>query len=62
MGMVTIDAFEPSELAALIRFVEAIGEHKRTDVPESASEIGSDYAQTIVQTASEQNGLDRRYS
>jgi ribosomal protein S18 acetylase RimI-like enzyme len=59
--MVTIDAFRPSELASLIRFVEAIQEHERIDVPDlkSGSEIGSGYAQTMVRTASERNGCIR---
>jgi hypothetical protein len=57
-GMVTIDAFQPADLAALIQFVEAIQEHERTDVPDlkSGSEIGSDYAQMMVRTAAEKNG------
>jgi hypothetical protein len=32
--MVTIDAFQHSEFASLIRFVEAIQEHERIDVPD----------------------------
>jgi hypothetical protein len=51
--MVTIDAFQPSDLATLIRFVEAIQEHERIDVPDlkSGSEIGPDYAQMLIRTA-----------
>jgi hypothetical protein len=61
VSMVTIDAFQPSDLATVIRFVEAIQGHERTDVPDlkSGSEIGADYAQTIVRTASEKNGCTR---
>jgi hypothetical protein len=61
VGMVTIGAFQPSDLAILIRFVEAIQEHERTDVPDlqSGSEIDSDYAQKMVRTASEKNGCIR---
>jgi hypothetical protein len=59
--MVTIDAFQPFDLATLIRFVEAIQEHERIDVPDlkSGSEIGPGYAHTMVQTASEKNGCIR---
>jgi ribosomal protein S18 acetylase RimI-like enzyme len=59
--MVTIDAFQPSEFASLIRFVEAIQEHERIDVPDlrSGSEIGSDYAQMLIRTAFEKNGCIR---
>jgi GNAT superfamily N-acetyltransferase len=59
--MVTIDAFRPADLAALIQFVEAIQEHERTGVPDlkSGSEIGSDYAQMMVRTAAEKNGCIR---
>jgi ribosomal protein S18 acetylase RimI-like enzyme len=59
--MVTIDAFEPSDLATLTRFVEAIQEHERVDVPDlkSGSEIAPGYAQTMVRTASERNGCIR---
>jgi hypothetical protein len=41
VGMVTIDAFQPSDLATPIRFVEVIQEHERIDVPDlkSGSEI-----------------------
>jgi|SRR5215467_1043297 len=61
MGMVTIDAFQPSDLATLIRFVEAIQEHERMDVPDlkPGSEIASGYAQTMIRTASERNGCIR---
>jgi ribosomal protein S18 acetylase RimI-like enzyme len=59
--MVTIDAFQPSDLATLIRFVEAIQEHERIDVPDlkSGSEIGSDYAQMLIRTASNLDGCIR---
>jgi hypothetical protein len=59
--VVTIDAFQPSDLATLIRFVEAIQEHERIDAPDlkSGSEIGPGYAQTMVRTASEKNGCIR---
>jgi ribosomal protein S18 acetylase RimI-like enzyme len=59
--MVTIDEFQLSDLAALIRFVEAIQEHERTAVPDlkSGSEIGSDYAQTLMRTVAERNGSIR---
>jgi ribosomal protein S18 acetylase RimI-like enzyme len=59
--MLKIDTFQLSDLATLIRFVEAIQEHERIAVPDlkSASEIGSAYAQTMIRTASERNGCIR---
>jgi ribosomal protein S18 acetylase RimI-like enzyme len=59
--MLTIDTFQPSDLATLIMFVEAIQEHERIDVPDlkSGSEIGSDYAQLLIRTATERNGCIR---
>jgi ribosomal protein S18 acetylase RimI-like enzyme len=61
LGMITIDAFQPSDLTTLIRFVEAIQEHERIDVPDlkSGTEIGSDYAQMLIRTASKKNGCIR---
>jgi hypothetical protein len=55
---VTIDAFQPSDLDTVIRFVEAIQEHGRIDVPDlkSGNEVGSDYAPTLIRTASEKSG------
>jgi ribosomal protein S18 acetylase RimI-like enzyme len=59
--MLAIDAFQPSDLATLVRFVEAIQEHERIDVPDlkCGSEIGSDYAQLLIRTATERNGCIR---
>jgi hypothetical protein len=59
--MLTIDTFQSSDLATLIRFVEAIQEHERIDVPDlkSGSEIGSDYAKLLIRTAAERNGCIR---
>jgi hypothetical protein len=59
--MVTIDAFQPSDLATLIRFVEAMQEHERVDVPDlkSGSEIGPDYARMLIRTASDLDGCVR---
>ena len=59
--MIAIDAFQLSDFATLIRFVGAIQEHERIDVPDlkSGSEIGSDYAQMLIRMASEQNGCIR---
>jgi ribosomal protein S18 acetylase RimI-like enzyme len=56
--MLTIDTFQRSDLGTLIRFVEAIQEHERIEVPDlkSGSEIGSDYAQLLIRTAAERNG------
>jgi ribosomal protein S18 acetylase RimI-like enzyme len=56
--VLTIDIFQPSDLATLIRFVEAIQEHERIEDPDlkSGSEIGSDYAQLLIRTATAQNG------
>ena len=56
--MITIDAYQPSDLAAVTRYVEAIQEHERADVPDlkPGSEIGADYARMLVRTAAEQNG------
>jgi ribosomal protein S18 acetylase RimI-like enzyme len=59
--MLTIDAFQPPDLAVLIRFVEAIQEHERIDVPglKPASEIGAQYAQTLIRMVAERNGCIR---
>lgn len=59
--MVAIDAFQLSDLATLIRFVEAIQEHERIDIPDlkAGSEIGPDYAQSLIRTAAERNGCIR---
>jgi ribosomal protein S18 acetylase RimI-like enzyme len=56
--MLTIDAFQPSDLAVVIKYVEAIQEHERVGVPDlkPGREIGSDYARMLVRTVAERNG------
>ena len=56
--MITIDPYHPSDLAIVIRYVEAIQEFERVRVPElkSGREIGPDYASTLIRTVAERNG------
>jgi hypothetical protein len=59
--MLTIDAFQLSDLAVMMKYVEAIQEHERIGAPDlkSGSEIGSDYAQMLIRTVAERNGCIR---
>jgi GNAT superfamily N-acetyltransferase len=56
--MITIDPFHQSDLAIVIRYVEAIQEFERIHVPElkSGREIGSDYASMLIHRVAERNG------
>ena len=57
-AVVSIDAFEDGDLAAITRFVEAIQEHERLGVPElrAGSEIGPSYVELLIRTAAERTG------
>jgi ribosomal protein S18 acetylase RimI-like enzyme len=56
--MITIEAFQPSDFAAIVAFVEAIQEHEREQVPElkPGPEIGKQYAEMLMRTVADRNG------
>src|SRR5262245_5829801 len=56
--MIRIEAFQPSDFAAVVAFVEAIQEHERDQVPElkPGPEIGKQYAEMLLRAAAERNG------
>jgi len=56
--MIRIEAFQPSDLAAVVGFVEAIQEHEREQVPElkPGLEIGKQYAEMLIRAVAERNG------
>ena len=56
--MVSIDVFQPPDLAAITRFVEAIQEHERLSAPELrvGSEIGPSYVELLIRRAAEKTG------
>ncbi len=57
--MFRIEPFRPTDLPAVIAFVAAIQEHERAGVSElkAGSEIGPRYAELLLRTVAEQNGL-----
>jgi ribosomal protein S18 acetylase RimI-like enzyme len=59
--MLTIEAFQLSDRAVLIRFVEAIQEHERIGAPDlkPGREIGAGYADLLIRTVAERNGCIR---
>src|SRR5467141_67775 len=56
--MMRIEAFQPSDFAAVVAFVEAIQEHERQHVPElkPGPEIGKQYAEMLIRAVAERNG------
>ena|SRR5712671_1067696 len=56
--MIRIEAFQPSDFAAVVAFVEAIQEHEREQVPElkPGPEIGKEYAEMLMRAVAERNG------
>jgi ribosomal protein S18 acetylase RimI-like enzyme len=56
--MIRIEAFLPSDFAAVIAFVEAIQEHEREQVPDlkPGPEIGKQYAEMLMRAVAEHNG------
>src|SRR5260370_42446502 len=56
--MIRIEAFQPSDFAAVVAFVEAIQEHERDQMPElkPGPEIGKQYAEMLMRAVAERNG------
>jgi ribosomal protein S18 acetylase RimI-like enzyme len=56
--MIRIEAFQTSDFAAVVGFVEAIQEHEREQVPElkPGPEIGKQYAEMLMRAVAEHNG------
>jgi len=56
--MIRLDAFQPSDFAALVSFVEALQEHEREQVPElkPGPEIGKRYAEMLMRVVAERDG------
>jgi ribosomal protein S18 acetylase RimI-like enzyme len=56
--MIRIEAFQPSDFAAVVAFVEAIQEHERERVPEikPGPEIGKHYTELLISAVTERNG------
>jgi ribosomal protein S18 acetylase RimI-like enzyme len=56
--MIRIEAFQPSDFAAVVAFVEAIQDHERDQVPElkPGPEIGKQHAEMLMQAVAERNG------
>jgi hypothetical protein len=56
--MIRIEAFQPSDFAAVSAFVEAIQEHEREQVPElkPGPAIGKQYAEMLLGAVAERNG------
>jgi hypothetical protein len=56
--MIRIEAFQPSDFAAVVAFVEAIQEHERKQVSElkPGPEIGKQYAEMLIRAVAERNG------
>jgi GNAT superfamily N-acetyltransferase len=56
--VIRIEAFQPSDFAAVVAFVEAIQDHEREQVPElkPGPEIGKQYAEMLIRAVAERNG------
>ena len=56
--MIRVEAFQPSDFAAVVAFVEAIQEHERDQIPElkPGPEIGKQYAEMLTRAVAERNG------
>jgi ribosomal protein S18 acetylase RimI-like enzyme len=56
--MIRIEAYQPSDFAALVAFVEAIQEHERELVPElkPGPEVGKRYAEMLTRVVAERDG------
>jgi ribosomal protein S18 acetylase RimI-like enzyme len=56
--MIRIEAFQPSDFAAVVAFVEAIQEHEREQVRDlkPGPEIGKQYAEMLMCAVAERNG------
>jgi ribosomal protein S18 acetylase RimI-like enzyme len=56
--MIRIEAFQPSDFAAVVGFVESIQEHERDKIADlkPGAEIGKQYAETLMRLVAERNG------
>ena len=60
--MIRLDAFQPSDFAARVAFVEALQEHEREQVPElkPGPEIRKRYAEMLMRVVAERDGCMMR--
>jgi ribosomal protein S18 acetylase RimI-like enzyme len=56
--MIRVEAYQPADFAAVVRFVAAIQEHERVHVPElkSGPDIAEPYAELLLRSVVERNG------